>query len=362
MKSNSSKGEIVRTVSYAGRTKGFTKDFEIISDEEYNKICEEWYRKPDINKVKEEMILLDEGGTKFSEITDYYFRDIMDDTVRVRGVWSINEVMSNKELLSSVVSRIKNKPKFFTCKTLIENIDMCFRVGTNGTAVKVGQFPIKIVDDILYEYNVNGNYYDYSCGWGSRLAGAMKARINYFGTDPNYKLVPRLNKFKDDYKSLLRINSGVDIRCQGSEEFVPEWENKIGLAFSSPPYFLVEDYKTGNQSYKTGKTTYNEWLEVYLEPTIKNIYMYLVNDGYFLCNIKNFKNYTMEEDVVRLSVKNGFELYKIDTLKQMQRVSGWNDTDEEKTMIDINEKIFVFIKQGATPKQCHPVQLSLFDI
>lgn len=359
---NGYKDKIVRTVTYAGRTKGFTQDFDMLSDDEYERIVVDWYKKPSIDKVREEMLLLDDGGTKFSECTEYYYRDIMDDTVRVRGTWSINEVLSNKELLSSVVSRVRKNPKFFNCKSLTENIDMCFRVGTNGTAVKVGQFPIKIVDDILYEYNANGNYYDYSCGWGARLAGALKARINYFGTDPNYKLVPRLKAFADDYTALLRTNSTVDIRCQGSEEFVPEWEAKIGLAFSSPPYFLVEDYKTGNQSYKTGKTTYQQWLNDYLEPTIQNIYKYLIEDGYFLCNIKDFKKYTMETDVVRLAEKNGFELYKTETLKQIQRISGWNDIEEEKTMLDINEKIFVFIKKGATPKQCHPVQISLFDL
>ena len=353
--------KVVREITYLGRTKKFTNDFDLLSETEYNEIVAKWYEKADRDTVNEEILLFDEGGIKFAEITDYYFRDVMDDSIRSGAKWSINEVMSSRELLSSVVGKIRRNPKFFTSPTLVENIDTYFRVGSDGTAIKVCQFPTKVADYILYEYNVNGNYYDYSCGWGARLACSLKNRINYFGTDPNYKLVECLNKFTKDYTKLMRTTTGVEIRCQGSEDYVPEWENKMGLAFSSPPYFCLEDYRTGKQSYIAGETSYDSWLKNYLEPTIQNIYKYLVHDGYFVCNIKNFDKYKMEDDMVKLACDNGFVLYKVDKLKQGKRVSGFTgDTDD--IMLDVNENIYVFIKQGATPKQCHPVQLSLFDL
>lgn len=351
----------VREITYLGRTKKFTNDFELLSETEYNNIVMKWYEKADRDTVNEEIVAFDDGGVKFSEITDFYFRDVMDDSIRTGAKWSINEVMSNRELLSSVVGKIKRNPKFFKSPTLIENIDTYFRAGSDGTAIKVCQFPTKVADYILYEYNVNGNYYDYSCGWGARLACALKNRVNYFGTDPNYNLVACLNKFKDDYTSLMRTKTEVEIRCQGSEEFVPEWQNKMGLAFSSPPYFCLEDYRVGKQSYVKGETSYESWLCNYLEPTIQNIYKYLVADGYFVCNIKNFGKYKMEDDTVRIACNNGFELHKVDALKQIKRVSGFSG-DKDEVMIDVNENIYVFIKKGATPKQCHPVQLSLFDL
>lgn len=353
--------KFVREITYLGKTKRFTNDFDLLSEDEYKKIVEDWYAKADRNTINEEIILFDEGGVKFSEITDYYFRDVMDDSIRTPAKWSINEVMANRELVSAVVGKIKRNPAFFTSKSMTDNIDSYFRVGSDGTAIKVCQFPPKIVDYILYEYNVNDNYYDYSCGWGARLAGALKNRVNYFGTDPNYNLFDRLNTFASDYSKLMRTKTSVDIRCQGSEVFVDEWKGKMGLAFSSPPYFCLEDYRVGKQSYVSGETSYQDWLDKYLEPTIQNIYEYLTDDGYFVCNIKNFEKYKMESDTVRLSENNGFELYKVDSLKNTKRVSGFNGNNDD-VMLDVDENIYVFIKRGATPKQCHPVQLSLFDL
>ena len=196
---------------------------------------------------------------------------------------------------------------------------------------------------------------------GGRLAGALKNKVNYFGTDPNYLLVDKLKEFAKDYQKINWTKSGVDIRCQGSEKFIPEWEGKIGLAFSSPPYFLLEDYKIGDQSYKSGITTYDMWLNDYLKPTMQNIYKYLTIDGYFVINIKDFDKYALEKDTVRIAQECGFELYKIEELSQSTRVSG-NVANSETQLVDVDESVYVFIKQGVTPKECHPVQLSLFDM
>jgi hypothetical protein len=70
----------VREITYLGKTKRFTNDFDLLSEDEYKKIVEDWYAKADRNTINEEIIPFDEGGVKFSEITDYYFRDVMDDS------------------------------------------------------------------------------------------------------------------------------------------------------------------------------------------------------------------------------------------------------------------------------------------
>ena len=99
---------------------------------------------------------------------------------------------------------------------------------------------------------------------------SLRCGINYYGTDPNYLLVDKLNEFYNDYKSLRRDCPNCKIYCQGSEDFIEELENKVGVAFSSPPYFNLEDYKVGNQSYKQGMN-YDNWVNSYLRPTFKNI-------------------------------------------------------------------------------------------
>jgi len=99
--------------------------------------------------------------------------------------------------------------------------------------------------NIIKKYNINDNWYDFSCGWGVRLLCAMSEKVNYFGTDPNYLLTDQLNLLVSDYKANIGLTTLTDIRTQGSQEFIPEWENTMGLAFSSPPYFDLEDYVVG---------------------------------------------------------------------------------------------------------------------
>ncbi len=133
----------------------------------------------------------------------------------------------------------------------------------------------------------------------------------------------------DDYKTTVGCETNFHIYGQGSEEFIPQLENQIGFGFSSPPYFNLEDYKIGNQSYKPG-VSYEEWKKNYLEPTIKNTYKYLIDDGFFAININNFNNYNdydLVGDTYEIALSSGFKLVDILPMKNITRCSGhkeWN--------------------------------------
>lgn len=222
----------------------------------------------------------------------------------------------------------------------------------------MSNFPLRAAYDIIKKYNINNNYYDFSCGWGSRLLGGLKVGVNYYGTDPNYLLVDRLNDLASQYKECLEafannkpsnhthlneLGKITDIRSVGSEVFISEWENMMGLAFSSPPYFMLEDYKVGNQSYKPG-TSYESWKTGYLNYTIKNIYKYLISGGYFVINVKNFDKYDLVDDVKSIAYDNGFEYLESFTLKNISRcygVVGESDVRFSKTS---DEQVFVYQK------------------
>lgn len=347
-------------IQYLGKRYKTEEDIRIISEEEYKKIKEMWDKKPAKKDVLIEMNQARKGGLTTSYITKYYFKDLMENTLKYYDKWSIKEVMENKQLVSVILNKINKNKKVFCSEDICENIDAFFRLGGKGFASKVSQFPQKTIDYILYEYNTNGKWYDFSCGWGARLLGSLKNKVDYFGTDPNNILVERLNELKKDYFENMGSNNSVDIRCCGSEDFIPEWEGKIGLAFSSPPYFYLEDYKIGKQSYKEG-VSYQQWLDNYLEPTIKNIHRYLTQDGYFIINIKNFDKFNLEEDTIKIAEKNGFQIYKVDTLEQCERCGGAINSEQNK-MTNQNENIFVFIKKGSTPKICHNYQSDIFSM
>lgn len=348
-------------ISYLGKDYKSDNGFEIMSDQEYADIYKKWYQKPDFSKVQQEMANLRRGSNIIAEITEYYFRELMDNTVVYHSKWSINEVFANKELLSVFVDRIKRNDKVFNSDNIIDNLDTAFRLGGKGIAVKVAQFPIKAVDFVLEKYNMNNSWYDFSCGWGGRLAGAMKNKVNYFGTDPNYLLCDKLKEFANDYKrTQMGKNATItDIRCSGSEIFHKDWENKMGLAFSSPPYFSLEDYRIGAQSYTQG-TTYEQWLNEWMFPTFVNIYRYLIKDGFLIVNIKDFQNYSLENDTIRIAEKAGFYLFDKETLSNNSRVASIGNG--EHMMVDNDENIYVFAKRGSNPKPKVVEQQSLFDL
>lgn len=315
---------------------------DTLTVDEYNKIVNGWYSKPDLKLINQEFDSLMKGKNKISNITRYYFLNLMSDVKLYQRKWTINEVFKNIDLVRHMMAKIKNNPKLYKDPTLNDNLSKVFSLGGKGFASRPSNFPLKTVREVLAKYNTNGNYYDFSCGWGVRLLGSLIHDVNYYGTDPNHLLVDKLNELSKDYKlnkpnSLFKIDKTVDIRCQGSEIFVPEWENKMGLIFSSPPYYALEDYKHGDQSYKND-TTYNEWLSGYFLGTVNNIKKYLTDDGYFLININDYSKYSLLNDTKEIIINAGFELVGYHKLNNVLRINS------ERNHNDNSELIMVFKK------------------
>lgn len=335
-----------------------------ITDQEYNYIVEQMYLKPSIESVNEQIRNIYFNNTIRNDcITDYYFKDLMHDTKIYYNKWSISEMLKSKELVGHFIAKINSNDKVYPKdQPLIFNFKTALRIGGKSTASQVSNFPLEIADMILDAYNVNDNYYDFSCGWGVRLTSAMKRCLNYYGTDPNYKLVERLNDYAQNFKKQTLTRSNVKIYCQGSEELIPELIDKIGLAFSSPPYFYLEDYKYGNQSYKQG-TTYQQWLDNYMQPTIENIYKYLCDNGFFCMNINDFDKFHLVNDVKAIAEKVGFKLFNCIRLQNIQRIrsdSGLND-NSEKIMIFVKPNHPKFEKEHDVEQVNRLGQMSLFD-
>lgn len=321
----------IKKVTYKGKTIESVYEYEM-TNEKYHELVNEYYKKPPIESVKKQMKTIHRGGCSNSHITNYYVKDLMAKTKVWFNKWSIEEVLECKGLVEIQFGKTQiNKKIYPDTLSDIKKLETSFRLVGKGVASKPANFPIKTCDYILNKYNVNGNYYDFSCGWGSRLTSALKNGLNYYGTDPNYILCDRLNEMSQLYKYVNGVDTLVDIRPCGSEVYQSDWTNKIGLAFTSPPYFYLEDYKIGEQSYKEG-TSYKDWLGNYLEPTINNIYGYLVKDGIMAININNFRDFNLVEDVKIIAERNGFYLFDVERLKNIKRVNSvkkFNDNDEQ---------------------------------
>jgi hypothetical protein len=324
------------TITHNGKTLN-TNHWYPLTDAECLALKEAYYTKPSNDLVIRNLKKIADGGTQVAHITNYYVKDLMAKVKLYSPRWSIEEIFESNDLIRYFWSRVISSDKVYPKhKTDINNFETALRLSGGGVAMKPSNFPMKSIDQILEKYNINGNYYDFSCGWGVRMLSAMKNNVQYYGTDPNHFLVERLKTMSNDYCTINKTQLKPKIICSGSETFHSELENTIGLAFSSPPYFSLEDYKIGNQSYKPG-TTYEMWLKSYLEPTIQNIHKYLVADGFFLINVKNFSEYELVQDTQRIAKANGFDRIDSILLKNTTRPSA-------KTDLNTNEIVMVFKK------------------
>ena len=327
---------IIIIVEYNGKSIE-TLTWVEVSDEERLQLKKEFFAKPEFSQVIKQLETLSKNGVMVDKVTRYYFRDLMSKVQLKNAKWTVEEVFESNDLLGIFKAKTMTNTRVFDSDKLSTNIDTAIRLGGHNIASLPPNFPMKIAKDIVKKYNINNNWYDFSCGWGVRLICAMGLGVNYYGTDPNYLLTERLEQLSNDYKDNIGLSTIIDIRTQGSEYFIPEWENKMGLAFSSPPYFDLEDYVIGKQSYNKN-TSYEAWKANYLKPTLNNIYKYLTNDGILAFNIKNGKTYKLADDTKELADECGFQLINIELLTNNQRITS-------SGLINNAENIFIFKKK-----------------
>ena len=320
-------------VTYNGKTIK-TKNWEEVTPQELEQYRQEFYRLPDKNDVLKQMQKINNGGVMIDKITRYYFRELMAKVQHAQAKWSVEDVFSSTDLCGVFKAKVHNSPKVFNPEVSMGyNIERAIALGGKGYAKIPTQFPVKIANEVYEKYNSNGIVYDFSCGWGARLVSALKHKLVYYGTDPNYLLCEKLSKLTDDWQEATLYIPNVDIRAQGSEIFVSEWAEKVGLAFSSPPYFSLEDYKIGNQSWKNG-TTYQKWLEEYMYPTLENCIKYLIKNGHLAINIKNttvpiatdVNNYLKER-------MNFVDAIPLRNIKRLKSTGGLTDSTDELVYI-----------------------------
>lgn len=317
-----------------------TKNWEPVTDEELAKYRNEYYARPDKSLVLKQMQKINTDGVMMDKITRYYFRDLMAQTLHGQAKWTVDEVLNSVSLCGIFKAKVNNSPRVFDPeKPMGYNIERAIALGGKGYAKVPTQFPVKAADAVYELYNVNNKVYDFSCGWGARLVSALKHKLEYYGTDPNYILCERLEALAQDWATATKYTPITDIRAHGSEIFVPEWENTFGLAFSSPPYFSLEDYKIGQQSYAPG-ITIDEWTKNYVIPTIKNIHQYLISDGILAINIKDTEYPLVQifSDAIEQNNFQFIEKIELKNIKRLKSTGGLTDTTDEGIYIFKNNR------------------------
>ncbi len=253
------------------------------------------------------------GKSSLNKITKHFFDEIMFNCVstvrKLRYPETPYQALNDDKFMEKIFKYIKRYPKIFRYdENSNENIDMYVRKFFSFSYPRmVSQFPAKNVVNVIRKlypdhdwFDEPLNYHDASCGFGMRLTASLLNNCNYYGTDPNKELVIKLNELYDFIKKYHRSNTDAEIRCVGSEEYISEWENKMDLSFTSPPYFNLEKYSDDNCKSTLNYKNYDKWIEEYSIPTIDNTIKYLKTGGYLCINIKNITKYMLYDDYVKI--------------------------------------------------------------
>lgn len=231
--------------------------------------------------------------------------------------------------------------KFLAKNNKITNMrTLYFSVSRYYYDTPINYNPIRAKAILEYFTPKNGVIYDYSCGYGGRMLGALSSKNNftYIGVEPN----------KDTYHNLLSLGEKIEketlrsnsfkIYNIGSEIFAPK-SNSVDLAFSCPPFFKKEIYSNELTQSINKFPIYEDWLENYVRPTIRNIYNSLKENGIFIFDIVDYyyngKKIELTSDWKKIAIEEGFYFKDTFDIRSNYRKKDEND----------NEKIFIFMKK-----------------
>ena len=97
----------MKKIIYKGVEYNTIYDYELLSDEEFEYLRKEYYKKPSFDKVEKEFINISKGGFKNTDITNWYVRDLMDKVLNYKTKWS---TLSIKSLTYQFVISVFLKP------------------------------------------------------------------------------------------------------------------------------------------------------------------------------------------------------------------------------------------------------------
>lgn len=295
----------------------FINDFRYREEDivkSWKQLCEYSGEITEIDGVK----YINNAGASGYKLYRHYFPNL----IKVRGEKraSIYDALTNKELLWKVIrNRIGNTLLYDQQQNkCLGNVQFPMNIHLNQCLIGARNSGISSMASIfkphiaktIYDYWVKEGdvVLDYSAGFGTRMMGLMSLNRNnkYLAYEPNTETFNNLNKLINDYKF------NAEIKCCGSEEEL--FEEKVSLAFSSPPYFNHELYVDEETQCYNKFPQYDEWMEKYWRKTITNIKKILKDDGIFGINIggqANEKMIKISNDMNKIITEEGFKL--IDT-------------------------------------------------
>lgn len=139
----------------------------------------------------------------------------------------------------------------------------------------VNQFPPSMARSIYCKYKPKKAILDFSAGWGGRALAALSLGIPYIGIDTNKSLKAGYEAMRKLYEPAGQLQ----MMWQPSET-VDFSKLDYDLVFTSPPYFMIEEYK-GMKGYEGKKN----FIDSFFVPVVKSAYTHLAAGGTMALNM-----------------------------------------------------------------------------
>lgn len=153
---------------------------------------------------------------------------------------------------------------------------------------------------------VGGTVLDPCAGYGGRAVGTLASGRRYVGVDPHPKAGA-------SYTALQSVVGHFDFFEYPFED-VDLADLRADLVLTSPPYFSVEKYSDSAAQSWVRYSTWDLWLEGFLQPFVLKSKRHLRDGGLFCVNTKNVRRgaqrFPIADELVRLAGLAGFRLQR----------------------------------------------------
>ncbi len=162
---------------------------------------------------------------------------------------------------------------------------------------------------LMYDrYASGGRVFDSSTGYGGRLVGFLASNAKeYIGVDPNvptHRANMQLAGEIGAHKRVTLHNSPIEVLD------VERYVDSCDLAFTSPPYFIKEEYSDDDTQSCVRYPEYDQWIAGFLIPMLKKQFAVLKPGATNIVNIEDVKiktkSFALVKDTIDCAVRLGF--------------------------------------------------------
>jgi hypothetical protein len=208
-----------------------------------------------------------------------------------------------------------------------------------------------VTSKAIVQYFGAKRVFDPCSGWGGRMLGTLAAGSTtyYCGCEPDPNTCTGLLNILSDAAIPESDTNRAEIWNEPVEKVLPivQTEEKYDMILTSPPYFNLELYTSGEQSTLT-YPTWDEWVTNWLKPVILGCLQCLKPSGTSCYSVKNFRSnklYPLADVTKKIHEDAGWVLVKTVTMTGSARMGSHRITEDGKAQRQSEEETFCFQKK-----------------